>query len=83
VDRTEIETRTKAIFQALFNRAPATINADSSPDNIEGWDSLQHLNLVSSLESEFGVAFDDEQVVQMLNFGLIVEILQEALPRPA
>jgi acyl carrier protein len=63
----------------LFNVDPRTIGEQSSPDNISGWDSMQHINLVTGLEEEFGVAFGEQQVVEMLSFGLIVEIVRETV----
>jgi acyl carrier protein len=77
--REEIEIRLRKIFHDLFNCDPASINADSSPDNVGGWDSMQHLNLVTSIEQEFEISLDEQQVVEMLSFGLIVEILDQAL----
>jgi acyl carrier protein len=80
VERVEIERKLRGIFEALFNIDPPALTADSSPDTIEAWDSLQHLNLVLSIEEEFGVSLADEQVVQMISFGLAVEIVAEAMP---
>ena len=37
----------------------------SSPDTIETWDSLRHLNLVLALEESFGVQFSPEEIEQM------------------
>ncbi|HEY4215994.1 MAG TPA: acyl carrier protein [Gemmatimonadaceae bacterium] len=78
MDRPEIERRVKSIFHVLFNCDPETVTADSSPDNVPGWDSLQHLNLVLALEEEFQTSFDERQVVDMLSVALIVEIVTEA-----
>ena len=33
-----------------------------SQQNCDKWDSLRHLNLIVELESEFGVAFDQEEI---------------------
>lgn len=55
------------------------INEDSSPDSIENWDSLRHMNLILGLEEEFGIEFTDEQIVEMLNVGLIILEVQTML----
>jgi acyl carrier protein len=57
------------------------LSEDSSPENIEAWDSLKHMNLVLALEEEFGVRFSDEKIVEMLNVRLITEAVQELLPQ--
>ena len=51
----------------------------SSPDTIEAWDSLKQLNLVLTLEEEFGVSFTDQQIVELQNVELILAILDEML----
>ena len=79
MERVEIERTIKKVFQNLFDVDPASITADASPYNVEGWNSMQHLGLVTSLEAEFDVSFGDGQVVEMRTFGLIVKIVDDAL----
>ena len=50
---------------------------DSSPDNIESWDSLQHLNLVLALEQEFRTQFTPEEIEQLLSVELIAALVEE------
>ena len=52
-----------------------SITEDSTPENIENWDSLQHMNLVLALEEEFDVQFNDEQVMEMDRVSRMIEIL--------
>lgn len=68
----------KVISQVL--NVPLTqIKEESSPDSIAGWDSLKHMNLVLAIEEEFKVQFSEEQIVEMLNVGLIIESLKEVM----
>ena len=53
------------------------VNEDSSPDSIENWDSLKHMNLVLALEQEFEIQFTDEQIISLLNVELIILTLNE------
>jgi len=53
------------------------LNEESSPDTIENWDSLKHMNLILALEEEFDVNFSDEEIVEMLSVEIIVETLKE------
>lgn len=52
------------------------VNEDSSPENIDTWDSLNQINLVLALEEEFGVSFTDEQIVEMLSVSSVIEVLE-------
>ena len=69
--------RVYKIISQVFNVPIENINDESSSDDIETWDSLKHMNMVLSLEEEFNVQFGEEQVLEMLNVGLIIEILKE------
>jgi acyl carrier protein len=63
----------------VFGVAREQIGPDSSPDNIETWDSLRHLNLVLALEQEFNVAFTPEEIERMLSIELIVTMVSEKI----
>ena len=55
------------------------INENSSPDNIEKWDSLSHIKLVMAIEVEFNVKLTPDDVMDMLSVKLIQMILEERM----
>ena len=55
------------------------INENSSPDNIEKWDSLSHIKLVMATEVEFNVKLTPDDMMDMLSVKLIKMILAEKL----
>ena len=55
------------------------INENSSPDNIEKWDSLSHVKLVMAIEVEFNVKLTPDDMMDMLSVKLIKMILAERL----
>lgn len=55
------------------------LSEESSPDTVEKWDSLQHMNLILALEEEFGVEFSDDEIVEMLSVELILLTLEEKI----
>jgi acyl carrier protein len=55
------------------------INENSSPDNIEQWDSLSHIKLVMAIEAEFNVKLTPDDMMDMLSVKLIKMILAEKL----
>ncbi|MDP8212628.1 MAG: acyl carrier protein [Candidatus Zapsychrus exili] len=74
-----IQNKLKEIFQNLFFVNPEDVNDKTSPEDIEQWDSLQHLNLVLSIEEEFGLSITPEESNEMLNFGLAAMLIDEKL----
>ena len=71
------EQKLKEIIASVFKIDASTINNETSPDTIENWDSLNHLNLVLALEEGFDVSFTEQQTVEILNYELIKISLQE------
>ncbi len=74
-----MEDRIKAVVSAVLNISIDDINNDSSPDTIESWDSLKHMNLIVALEEEFEIIFDEEDFEDMLNFQLISLTIREKI----
>jgi acyl carrier protein len=72
--------RVRRITADVFNVPVETILPESSPDNIEAWDSLHHLDLVLALEQEFGTQFTPEEIEQLLSVEVIASLLTEKVP---
>lgn len=72
-----MEERIKKILARILKMPIEDIGEETSPDTVDTWDSLRHMNLVMALEEEFGVRFKEVQVVEMLNYPLIVATLRE------
>jgi acyl carrier protein len=69
--------RIYAIVSKVFRVPVSAIRDDSSPDTIETWDSLQHLQLVLALEEEFGLQFSVDEIAAMQTVASIAAIVQE------
>jgi acyl carrier protein len=54
----------------------STLDERSGPEQIEIWDSVQHLNLVLALEAHFSLQFEPEEIDKMTTLGRIAEIIQ-------
>jgi len=75
-----LEAKVKEVLSRILEITVEEIDEETSPDTVESWDSLQHMNLVMALEEEFGVQFTEIQVVEMLTYPLIVLTLKEVKP---
>ncbi len=72
-----IDERIKDVMSGVFGVDADTLNEESSQDNVEGWDSIKHLDLIVSLEEEFGVSIPIEEVGNLTNFKYIKLTLEE------
>lgn len=73
----KLDERIKKVLAGVFGVSVEQITESSSPDTIEKWDSLHHMNLIIALEEEFAVEFSDEEVVELMNYEMIRLILTE------
>ena len=70
-----IRERVRYIVAEITEVEVERITLQSSPDNLEEWDSLAQVNIVLSLEQEFGHQFSPDQIERMVSVAKIVEVL--------
>ena len=73
--REEVYETLNGVFQDVFDDESITVNDETTSDDIEDWDSLEHINLIAAVEQEFGVKFNMGQVVSMKKVGEMVDII--------
>ena len=70
---------TERLYQTVatvLGVAVAEISDASAPASIPAWDSLNHLNLVMALESEFEISLTPEAALGMRDVGAMRAILR-------
>ncbi|MBS0366465.1 MAG: acyl carrier protein [Proteobacteria bacterium] len=68
--------RIQKSFNAAFDVAPESIGIDTAPGDVKAWDSMGHVSLASSLEQEFNVSFDVNELMEMENVRAIVRVVE-------
>jgi acyl carrier protein len=69
----------KNVISNVLGASIDEIDDNSSPDSLDKWDSLSHLNLVMAIEAEFEVELTPEDAMDMISVKLIRMILEDAL----
>lgn len=69
----------RTVSADVFQVPAGQISPQSSPETLDSWDSVQHLNLVLALEQQFGVQFEPEEMDKMKNIGNIVDLVEAKL----
>lgn len=72
-----MENRIKEIMSVVFETDLSMIDDCSSIETIENWDSLKHMILIAVLEEEFKITFADDEILDMLNYKLILKTIKE------
>ncbi len=75
----EIMEKLTEIFREVFDDETLCICDRTTADDIDDWDSLEHINLVEAVEQEFGVKFRMQEVSGMKNVGEMAEIVRSRI----
>jgi len=75
--RESIIEATTEIFCDIFDDDSIIVTESTVADDIEDWDSLEHINLVLALEQRFNLKFSMDEVIGMKNVGDMVDIVME------
>ena len=73
--REETFERLNDIFQDEFDDASIHVTDATVANDIEDWDSLEHINLIVAIEKAFGMKFTMGEVTNMKNVGEMVDII--------
>ena len=76
---TDIETRIRTVVCQTFEISEDQCCEDLTAGDIPEWDSLGHLNLLVSIEKEFGLAFEVTDTVEIESVGDIIDIVTSYL----
>jgi acyl carrier protein len=79
----EIRERLQQVFRQVFDDPEAVLTDGMSAKDVEGWDSLQHINLIIAVEKHFGIRFATAEISGLKepgqNIGSFVGLLERKL----
>ena len=69
--------RLQEIFRAVFELSPGVQVTSLDQSNSPRWDSLDHVSLVTAIESEFGISLDAADQLRMTGYQAVIHLLEE------
>lgn len=79
MERNEIYEKLNGIFREIFDDESISVTDETTAADIEDWDSLTHILLVSTIEDEFGLKFQMKDIVNLKNVGEFVDLILKEL----
>ena len=74
--RQEIFEKLNEVFSDVFDE-DITVTPETTSADIEEWDSLTHITLISEVEDTFGMKFSMKDVLGMRNVGEMADIIEK------
>ncbi|MEY9879906.1 acyl carrier protein [Bradyrhizobium sp. USDA 329] len=76
----DFETRVQNVFREVFDNPGLNIYREMQAKDVVGWDSLNHITLIMTLEETFKVKFSTREVMGFQNVGEMMDCLRGKLP---
>jgi acyl carrier protein len=71
----EIQEQLVDVFRQVFDDETLVLTDEMTADDIGGWDSVAHINLMFSIEQAFGIQFNGNELAEMKNIGELKQLL--------
>jgi acyl carrier protein len=75
MDKEEITGKLKMVFETVFQEDDLTITREMTAADVEKWDSLRHIELITAVETAFGTKFKLREVLSMKNVGDLIDLI--------
>jgi acyl carrier protein len=75
----DIYAQLTTIFRDLFDDDAIVLSPGLTASDVPEWDSFNHINLIVSVESRFGVKFQTAELESMHTVGHLVDLIQAKL----
>lgn len=81
MDQREVFDRLNRVFREVFDDDTIRVTPNTTADDIDDWDSLEHITLISAVEREFRMKFKMGEISTMKNVGEMARIVMERMKR--
>ena len=81
MDQREVFDRLNRVFRDVFDDETIRVTPNTTADDIDDWDSLEHITLISAVEREFRMKFKLGEISSMKNVGEMARIVMERAKR--
>jgi acyl carrier protein len=75
ISEAEIYSELTDLFQELFGDDDIVVGPETTAQDIDGWDSFNHLNVIAGVEQRFGIKMQTKEIEGLTNVGDIAKLV--------
>lgn len=79
MERNEVLKRVEEIFREELGQSDIVLDDETTAEDVEGWDSLSHVQLVAAMEDAFGIEFSSREILSWDNVGDLIDSIQKRI----
>jgi len=72
----DVQAALNEVFRLVFDDDDIDIAPDMTANDIDGWDSLSHVNLIVAVESRFNIRFSQKELLTFKNVGDLINSIK-------
>jgi acyl carrier protein len=65
------------IFREVFDDDAINVAPETTADDVDGWDSLSHVNLIITVEARFNIRFSQKELLTLKNVGDLLNCIEK------
>lgn len=66
----------EGIFKDILDEESLSLSRETTANDVDGWDSLTHIQLIVAIEKNFKVKFTSKEILSWKNVGELIDSLQ-------
>lgn len=75
MSREEVFEKINEVFRDVFDDESIVVTDTTTANDIEDWDSLEHINLIVAIENKFNIKFKMSEVTGLKNVGEMADVI--------
>ena len=77
----DIYAELNTVFRQVLEDETIELTPATTAEDVEGWDSMNHIFIVVELEKRFGVKFHAAEMEELKNVGELALLVQQKLAK--
>jgi len=75
MDKNEIIESLRDVFVSVLEHNNFEMKSELSATDVEGWDSLSHMIIITSIEKKFNIRFKLREINKLENLGSLIDMI--------
>tara|TARA_B100001996_G_C18417852_1_gene499497 strand:+ start:140 stop:388 length:249 start_codon:yes stop_codon:yes gene_type:complete len=75
MNKDQLKIKLTGVFKKIFDDQSISISNEMTASDIDNWDSLSHMLLISEIEDVFSIKFKLKELNKLKNVGLLIETI--------
>ena len=79
MDNQQILAALTEIFREVFDNDAIKVTNETTAEDVEGWDSFNHINLIIAIENRLHIKFQVAEIEELRNVGELARLIEKKL----